>query len=80
MQGSFGAYVLSKVSIRVSRTSGSGWDPYTRFRRVSVFSENPGSEDFSGALRAPKKSKSEPSFLDVLANFIFFIPEFSLKI
>ena len=34
-------------------------------------------EDFSGALRAPKKKiKNEPSFLDVLANFNVCAPKF----
>ena len=32
---------------------------------------------FSVAHRAPKKSQTPPSFLDVLVNFIFFIPKFS---
>ena len=30
---------------------------------------------FAGALRAPKKSRSEPLFLDVLGIFIFLVPE-----
>ena len=49
---------------------------YTIDHHSVFFSENPRWKIFPARFARRKKSKSEPSFLDVLANYIFFVPNF----
>ena len=65
---------LRRRSARPSRRAGV--DGGRGRHGASVFSENPRWKIFPARFARRKKSKSEPSFLDLLANLFFFIPRF----